>query len=346
MIGKKFAINLGFARSGTTTLHRHFTNNDMCCVPEEEKEIKAFMDDSITLDKYLSKFNHDGKRVIFESSPPYCHTGIQGYTKVLQNIKSILGEQDLILIFNIREPIERAFSHYWYNIGKHHSIFGKRWNVKSYDHERRFKDVFDSSFYDCLKIQKQREGLFPPYHLIIRYAVELLGVDRVKIIHVNELNQAVPEIFKELGVPYDGDPALKVNQYVQPSYYHSKNNNIFEVTTINNKYLIKIPSNKLLILSGVGAELLDGEQYDLWKIAGAANHWTRTLDSRLVQKRLIKYYKKLYEGFSKIEDSCFVGDSKALFLESLFTHKVHKSKTGSFNHKIEDIDGIEIMHKV
>ena len=344
-MSKKFVINLGFARSGTTTLHQHFSENPLCSVPKEEKEIKSFLNDLVTKDEYLDNFCHEQAKVIFESSPPYSHAGIDSFRRTLRNVKRVLLTEDVHLVFNIREPISRALSHYWYDIGKHHSVFGKRWRVNSRKDRERFAEVFDLSFFDCLKYKNYKNSLFPKYYQIIKEAIEQFGEERVNIIHLDEIDNATKILFEKLDIKSQIVTNLKTNSYVKPVYYRSNANSIFEIRTIDHTYLVKVPSNHILFLSENGAELINGEEYDIGEVSLASLNWSHSIDARIVRKRLEKYFQNQVYKISEIPDACFIGDSKSIFMNSLNQDKVHYSKDQCFNFDLESVNGIEILAK-
>ena len=124
-------IIVGAAKSGTTTLHDLLIQHPEIFLPKK-KELH-FFDNEINFEKgietYLKNFEKTNKLICGEITPSYMF-----FDKVPERLSSFLGK-DLKLVFILRNPIDRAISHYNFN--------------KS----RGFEDL---SFEDAIEIESRR----------------------------------------------------------------------------------------------------------------------------------------------------------------------------------------------
>lgn len=107
-------ILCGAQKAGTTTLFNYLDQHPDICTPRG-KEVHFFDWDSrynMGLNWYETQFdNCDNNKVIGEASPYYMFL-----PKVPKRIKKDL--EDVKLIFILRDPIDRAYSHYWHEVKK------------------------------------------------------------------------------------------------------------------------------------------------------------------------------------------------------------------------------------
>jgi hypothetical protein len=104
----------GTPKSGTTTLWTY-----LCEHPDVymayEKELWFFLDDEVWsqgIGWYRRQFKrHKGEKIIGEATPLYFYS-----KKALNRISKTIPDVKLIFIF--RNPVDRAFSHYWHNMRK------------------------------------------------------------------------------------------------------------------------------------------------------------------------------------------------------------------------------------
>jgi hypothetical protein len=109
-------IVVGAAKSGTTTLHDLLSKHPKVCLPAV-KETHFFDIDSNYdrgLDYYMSFFKNrsGGESVIGEVTPSYMF--VDGVAK---RIYEMMGSK-VKLVFILRQPAERAFSHYSFNLAR------------------------------------------------------------------------------------------------------------------------------------------------------------------------------------------------------------------------------------
>jgi Sulfotransferase domain len=107
---------VGTIKGGTTTLHEILKHHPDVLLPSARKELRFFdVDENYRrgLDYYASFFaEHKGQSAIGEIAPTYAYRG-----DVAERIAKALGP-DVRLIFSLRNPVDRAYSHYLMNCMK------------------------------------------------------------------------------------------------------------------------------------------------------------------------------------------------------------------------------------
>lgn len=135
---------LGAAKSGTTSLFYYLSQHPNILTPNRKKEVHYFdVNYNRGIDWYRNHFPQSNKRNIgatgvrnlcFEASPSYMI-----YPPALERIKKDIPSVKLIVL--LRDPIERAYSHYLHNVrrGREKLSFSealetetKRTSIKSY----------------------------------------------------------------------------------------------------------------------------------------------------------------------------------------------------------------------
>lgn len=102
-------IGIGFPRCGTTWISKCLEEHPDICF-SNKKEVQFFNNDydyKKGLDYYKSFFDCDKEKVIGEFTPEYFM-----YKKTFERIREDF--PNVKLIFSLRNPVERAFSHYLY----------------------------------------------------------------------------------------------------------------------------------------------------------------------------------------------------------------------------------------
>lgn len=106
---------VGAQKSGTTTFHQILSKHPDICLPRCKETYFFVVDEYFTkgLDFYLEHFlKCNGKKVRGEVCPAYMY-----WDYVPERIKNLLGT-DVKLIFILRNPVDRAYSHYLMNFYK------------------------------------------------------------------------------------------------------------------------------------------------------------------------------------------------------------------------------------
>lgn len=100
---------IGAMRSGTTSLHRYLLEHPAVFLPRA-KEMHFFDDRyNLGLEWYASQFSDAGPQSrIGEATPNYMHDPV-----AIERISEIIPEARLVVI--LRNPVDRAYSHYWHN---------------------------------------------------------------------------------------------------------------------------------------------------------------------------------------------------------------------------------------
>ncbi len=108
---------IGAAKCGTTTLHHLFSQHPQIYLPQA-KETHFFDLDyqyekgkSFYLNTYYSKVNKQHK-VIGDATPSY----LRFPSKVIPRIKSTIGDDDMKFFVMLRDPVQRAWSHYLHTV--------------------------------------------------------------------------------------------------------------------------------------------------------------------------------------------------------------------------------------
>lgn len=237
---------VGAMKAGTTSLYRYLENVPEIFLPQV-KEPNFFASSEIPLDSfrkvvirskedYLSLFaNAKGYQYIGEASTDYLYSNIAPY-----EIKKVIPEAKIIMI--LRDPIERAFSHYLAS-AKYKNL-----------------DIYNLSFYEAVRKDYNRKekgigisllyvesGLY--YAKVKRY-LELFGEENVLILFFEEFIKYTADqlriVLNFFGIKSELPSNIDViyNSYFQPStsigQYMHKNKTLIEISKL-------IPESKLKV---------------------------------------------------------------------------------------------------
>ncbi|SDY49240.1 Sulfotransferase domain-containing protein [Jannaschia faecimaris] len=116
---QKFLIVVGLPKSGTTFLYSQLKElTDKFNIPTDRKEIDFFRGQS-GLNAYLSEFTITSENGVFlDCSPLY----IDQITDSINNISETLKDHEVRIVVCLRDPIERAFSHYLHDVAQHQKL--------------------------------------------------------------------------------------------------------------------------------------------------------------------------------------------------------------------------------
>jgi hypothetical protein len=116
---KKFLIVVGLPKSGTTFLYAQLKGlTDHFNIPTHHKEVDFFRAKS-GLDAYQSEFTISAEHGVFlDASPLY----IDQITDSINNISETLKDHEIRIVVCLRDPIERAFSHYLHDIAQNQKL--------------------------------------------------------------------------------------------------------------------------------------------------------------------------------------------------------------------------------
>lgn len=111
----KFLIIPGYAKSGTTFLYEQLANSGAPINLPKRKELDYFRS-ADSFEGYLDQFEtRDPDKVFLDASPLYALPG----DKTADRIRQTLRGHDVKIIFCLREPLARAYSHYMHDISTH-----------------------------------------------------------------------------------------------------------------------------------------------------------------------------------------------------------------------------------
>lgn len=116
---KKFLIVVGLPKSGTTFLYAQLKGlTDHFNIPTHRKEIDFFRGKS-GLEAYESEFTISTQNGVFlDASPLY----IDQIEDSINNISETLKDHDIKIVVCLRDPIERAFSHYLHDVAQNQKL--------------------------------------------------------------------------------------------------------------------------------------------------------------------------------------------------------------------------------
>lgn len=100
---------IGAMKSGTSSLHKYLAQHPEVFLPRT-KELHFFDDQyHLGLGWYASKFSEAGTNLkLGEATPNYMHDPI-----AIERIADVIPDVQLLVI--LRNPVDRAYSHYWHN---------------------------------------------------------------------------------------------------------------------------------------------------------------------------------------------------------------------------------------
>jgi hypothetical protein len=202
---------VGAARSGTTALYSLLRSNPQIFMPAEKEpmffccwnqpvyfqfvnENRKVKTDFIinNLEEYKQIFQQAGKnQVIGEGSTWYLYA----YQTVISNIKKLYGDHmdSLKIIISLRNPVKRAWSHYWRKHGQGYEFIPFRESISKQTIQRRLEQQYTLS-YDYVGFGKY-------YHQVKSYMDHF---PNVKVIlfeeFVNNPEETANDIFRFLKV--------------------------------------------------------------------------------------------------------------------------------------------------
>jgi len=118
--GQRFLIIFGLPKSGTTFLFNECSKRpDIFAMPRHTKEVDYFRRGK-DRDSYLALFENSDNKTVVDSSPLY----IDDIVLSASNIKYALAQDSVRIVVCLRDPLERAYSHYLHDVAQHQKILG------------------------------------------------------------------------------------------------------------------------------------------------------------------------------------------------------------------------------
>ncbi|MGI5190023.1 hypothetical protein ACQEVI_17920 [Promicromonospora sp. CA-289599] len=205
---EKNLICTGFAKAGTTLLHVALGDSPSFEVPTRRKEIKYFFGDRPSRADYVGQFTgrSDQTRVLFEASPQYMTGSRDDQRRAAYEHMSELVPDAKFLVC-LRQPTERAFSHYIHNL-MHFARFGTMaFQMKT---ERR---VVDNPYARDFEMAFDHESnLNVDMAASLKELIDTFGRERVKLYFIERDGHDFGTFYRSLcgwlGIPDDGAYAV------------------------------------------------------------------------------------------------------------------------------------------
>jgi len=188
-----FAV-IGAMKGGTSALHKYLGEHPQVCMSTKKETDFFFRPEGHDLAWYRSQFTESADQY-GESSPNYTKRHL--VDGIAQRMHELL--PDLRLIYLVRDPIERAVSHFLHNVHK-----GR---VGSDEFETYFTDL------DNQAVQTSR------YHWQLEPFVEAYGLNRILVLASETLRddraETIAQVFRFLDVdPAFWSPTFDVERHV------------------------------------------------------------------------------------------------------------------------------------
>lgn len=272
---------IGAMKSGTTSLHEYLDEHpEIFMSPVKEPGFFADCVDYYPSDLkwYLSLFKDvKEEKIIGESSTHY--TKLPLCTDVAEKIKSF--SPDARFIYIMRNPIERAVSHYWHDVksgmenrdictaikknGKYIAFSDYAFQLKPYFERFGRKNIYTMTFEDLIHDPDKS----------IKEVLEWLGVDSAyKSTRLGSVHNKLPSTFRKvkgLGLLYRFRDTVLWNSiaYLVPNSIRSiaANFTVEEISKSENHLEeVKAYLQPILVEKVSELEMLLGKKYDCWKL--------------------------------------------------------------------------------
>ena len=236
----------GVQKSGTTYLHNLLKEHPDVFSPKYPQEIHFFAfeyDYQKNIKKYQNKFRSwQGEKIIFQTSPYYLYL-----PAVPERIANII--PDAKFIFILRNPIDRAYSHYW------HSVKYAYEKLSFVEAIRLEPSRIATNFHYNRKYSYLNRGKYPEQ---IERFYHQFGRENILIIFFNELTKDINQVLVKCALFLDIDASLfplnltqiintKKNQsrlprnyYVQKISSSMKNSPLLFLSVLLDKFNLKL----------------------------------------------------------------------------------------------------------
>lgn len=320
MSKQHFVVNVGLARCGTTATEKFFSDHPHVSCPKDVKELKYFFEDSTSLEEYRTHFEDPDGSILFESSPPYCHVGLDRHTGILEKINAISADDhDVTILFCVRNLLSRAFSHYWHDIGVHYSRHGKSWAVRNDDNPNRYAQLYKKSFYRELKDPSGHNKFLPDVAGMITAAIEKFGVDRVKIAHTKQLDAGINDLMNVIDLPTPEPVILpRLPGATSPVYlFGGDEGRDYEFDTADGPQTLTVPAQACILFCRRHSELLTSDKFDVEAIVKASKNWSTEFDTATLPDNVKPYLAEQQSAFNDLPSQCFLGACRDALLADL-----------------------------
>ncbi len=200
-------IIAGTQKGGTTSLQYYLDEHPALCM-SEKKEIHFFdLNFDKTIDWYLKHFENCNENMIAGEATPYYMFHPEVAKRIYQTLPGVK------IIFVLRDPTQRAWSHYWHEVVKGRETL---------------------SFERALELEEQRINSDPAAHQYKSYRsrgeysrqiqpfMELFGKDQILILLSEELRSAPESNLKRIFEFLNVDPDFKCNRIYEKVRYEGR----------------------------------------------------------------------------------------------------------------------------
>lgn len=243
--------------------------------------------------------------------------GLAGFETALKRISGLRASgADLRILILLRNPLERAFSHYWREISGHHAMFGRAWRINRKDHPDRYASLYRRSFLDELTDPLARDKFLPPIAEMAARAVAVLGADQVRIAASADIGGALSGLLAEVGHPSaPGMARVPLSVDHAPVFlYGGTGGQSFPLGAPD---LVTVPAHTALLFTGKDSDLLSGTTYDLARIAAATEGWSRSFETRDLPAGLSAALAQQADGLARLPETCFLAGQRAWLLDDI-----------------------------
>lgn len=316
---KKIIVNIGLARCGTTAAATLFAQGlPGFSTPRGVKELKYFLKDHAGPTDYFDYFDFTEEDILFESSPPYMHNGLEKFSQVLDRIMEVrdLGVEITILV-HVKNLIKRAFSHYWHDISSHHSIYGSVWAVREVDDPQRYNLLHTQAFAGALN--KPKNKFLPRMAEMLSLAIAKLGEENVCILHTPSMDAGLDDLLDRLNVQHEGVRTPRISGARSPLYLNGGQSYSFaDGDTVKE---IEIPEGCCLLFARHHQERLDTKKYDIARIIEASDGWSRSFEKADLKPELSQKIRTYLDNqgslMSSLPEGCFLGGCRDELLKDV-----------------------------
>lgn len=247
--------------------------------------------------------------ILFGAAPSALHSGPAGIESLLHRLDDLAAcTARLRILFCLRNPLERAFSHYWRDIAGHHALYGRFWRVARKDHPDRFASLYRRSFGEELADPASQAKLLPPLAETAAMIISRHGPEAVRFVPSHDLASALATLLAQLGhPPVTAIPPIAPAADFAPVYLHGRaGGTSFPVETHKGREEVLVPGHVAVIVTPKETDLLSATEHDLERIVGAAGSWTRDCSTGDLPAVAREFAGRQHELLSGLPQDCFL----------------------------------------
>lgn len=318
MAKRKYLIVPGMAKSGTTFMWDQFVNRTDRVNFGPRKEIGYFAVGH-DLDKHDAFFStHDDSKIYLDATPEYSDL----YKEFASNAKIALKDAEVQIIFCLRDPIARAFSHYRHDLSTHF------WTCS----------MGDYSFYSEGALRRYVR----PYLDIINTFQNAFGAENVHGYSFKQTKDTLPaKVLKFMGLPKNWKLDLNINPAPGgglPRVVYDKRKDTY-IEQDGNIY--RLPAKTLLVCTSLHRHLRHNYPEDLGeRIVGHSSNWTKNLD----YSKFGKTWAAIQKDYNASLEALGM-DSEKLEQSKSIPYKEEMPLPDSILERLEKVDSVENISK-